>query len=46
MRALATQPLQRLAAVSADPVGDWRRGDPQVTARLAALELEHLGLRG
>jgi hypothetical protein len=46
MRALTTQPLQRLAAVSADPVGDWRRGDPQVTARLAALELEHLGLRG
>ncbi|WP_435378790.1 hypothetical protein [Aquipuribacter sp. MA13-6] len=44
LRALTTQPLPRLAAVSADPVGDWRRGDPEVTARLAALELEHLGL--
>ncbi len=45
LRALTTQPLPRLAAVSADPVGDWRRGDPAVTARLAALELDRLGLR-
>lgn len=44
LRALTTQPLPRLAAVSADPVGDWRRGDPEVTARLAALELDRLGL--
>lgn len=44
LRALATQPLHRLGAVSADPVGDWRRGDPAVTARLAGLELERLGL--
>jgi hypothetical protein len=46
LRALATQPLHRLGAVSDDPVGDWRRGDPAVTARLAGLELERLGLRG
>ncbi|WP_380168288.1 hypothetical protein [Jannaschia sp. R86511] len=45
LRALTTQPLPRLAAVSADPVGDWRRGDPEVTARLAGLELDRLGLR-
>jgi hypothetical protein len=45
LRALTTQPLPRLAAVSADPVGDWRRGDPQVITRLATLELERLGLR-
>lgn len=45
LRALTTQPLPRLAAVSVDPVGDWRRGDPEVIARLAALELERLGLR-
>lgn len=45
LRALTTQPLPRLAAVSADPVGDWRRGDPVVTARLAGLELQRLGLR-
>lgn len=46
LRALTTQPLARLAAVSPDPVGDWRRGDPAVTSRLAGLELERLGLRG
>lgn len=45
LRALSTQPLPRLAAVSADPVGDWRREDPQVTRELAALELRRLGLR-
>ena len=45
LRALTTQPLPRLAAVSVDPVGDWRRGDPEVTARLASLELDRLGLR-
>lgn len=45
LRALATQPLHRLGAVSADPVGDWSRGDPAVTSRLAGLELERLGLR-
>lgn len=45
LRALATQPLHRLGAVSADPVGDWRRGDAVVTARLAGLELDRLGVR-
>lgn len=44
MRALARQPLHRLARISADPVGDWRRGDAEVVRRLAALELRHSGL--
>lgn len=45
LRALANQPLPQLAAVSSDPVGDWRRGDPRVTGELARLELEQLGVR-
>jgi hypothetical protein len=44
MRALANRPLRRLAAVNADPVGGWRRGDPAVINGLAALELRSAGL--
>jgi hypothetical protein len=44
LRALATQPLRRLSTVDDDPVGAWRRGDPDVLDRLAGLELRHLGL--
>jgi len=44
LRALASQPLARLARVSPDPLGDWRRGDPAAVARLAALERRSLGL--
>lgn len=45
LRAMAGQPMHRLAGVSADPVGDWRRGDRDVVRRLADLELRDLGLR-
>lgn len=44
LRALARQSLPELARVSADPAGDWRRGD-QVTVRaLARLELAEAGV--
>lgn len=45
LRALTRLPLTTLAAVSADPAGDWRRGDPAVVRHLASLELRSVGLR-
>ena len=45
LRALAHQPLSRLAAVSDDPAAAWRDRDPEVVRRLAALELAAVGLR-
>jgi len=45
MRALATQPLRRLAALGPDPVNAWRRGDESIVDALAALELRRLGMR-
>ncbi|QCB93215.1 hypothetical protein [Cellulomonas shaoxiangyii] len=45
LRALATQPVTRLAHVCDDPAGAWRRGDPDVVRALAALELRSLGVR-
>ena len=45
MRALANQPLHLLARISPDPAGAWRARDPQVVARLAALEMHDVGLR-
>jgi hypothetical protein len=45
LRAMTRQPMHRLARVSDDPVGDWRRGDPDVVRRLAELELAAMGLR-
>jgi hypothetical protein len=44
LRAMARQPLHRLAAISDDPVGDWRRRDPRVVRELAAIELRDNGL--
>ncbi len=44
LRAMARQPLHRLARISDDPAGAWRRGDEDVVRRLAALELRHSGL--
>ncbi len=44
LRALATQPVHRLASISPDPVGAWRQADPAVTQRLAALELRGHGV--
>lgn len=45
LRAMARQPLHRLARISDDPSGDWRRGDAQVVRALASLELRDSGLR-
>lgn len=44
LRAMARQPLHRLARISDDPAGAWRRRDPQVVRQLAALELRDSGL--
>lgn len=44
LRAMSRQPLHRLARISDDPAGAWRRGDPDVVRRLAALELRDSGL--
>lgn len=44
LRALANRPLQRLTAVSADPVGAWRREDPAAIRGMAALELRSAGI--
>lgn len=45
LRALSRQPMHRLAVISDDPAGAWRRGDPHVVRRLAELELRTVGLR-
>lgn len=45
LRALAGQPLRRLARIDADVVQAWRRGDEATVAALADLELRGLGLR-
>ncbi len=45
LRAMANQPMTRLARVSADPAGAWRAGDPEVIRALATLELRSAGLR-
>lgn len=44
LRAMANQPMHRLARVSADPVTAWRSGDTDVVRALAALELRDCGL--
>lgn len=44
LRAMSHQPLHRLARVSADPAGAWRRGDADVVRALAELELRDVGL--
>lgn len=45
LRALAHQPLHRLAAISDDPARAWREQDADLVGRLAALELRDAGLR-
>jgi hypothetical protein len=45
LRAMANQPMQRLAKVCDDPVTAWREGDSAVIAELADLELRSSGLR-
>ena len=44
LRAMTHQPLHVLAKVSSDPAEAWRRKDPDVVRRLAALELKAVGL--
>ena len=45
LRALTRQPMHRLARISHDPAGAWRRGDPEVVRELAVLELNDVGLK-
>lgn len=45
LRAMANQPMHKLAKISDDPVAAWREGDSAVVARLADLELRSTGLR-
>lgn len=45
LRAMANQPMHKLAKISDDPVAAWREGDSAVITRLAELELRSTGLR-
>ena len=45
LRAIGRQPMHRLATVSDDPAGAWRRGDQDVIRKLALLELRDVGLK-
>jgi hypothetical protein len=45
LRALANRSPAKLARVSEDPVGGWRREDPFIILGLAALELKAAGIR-
>lgn len=45
LRAMANQPMHRLARISPDPAGAWRRGEADVVRALAVLELRESGLR-
>jgi len=45
LRAMANQPMHRLAKISDDPVAAWREGDSDVITQLADLELKSAGLR-
>src|SRR6476660_4189424 len=45
LRALANSPLVKLAAISVDPGGAWRREDAAAIHGLAALELRAAGVR-
>lgn len=44
LRALANRPLRKLTEVSTDPVGAWRREEPDAVRGLAALELRSAGV--
>jgi len=45
LRALTNRSPRKLAALSDDPVGGWRREDPVAIRALAALELRSAGIR-
>jgi hypothetical protein len=44
LRAVTNRPPRKLVALSADPVGGWRREDPVTIRALAALELRSAGV--
>ncbi len=44
LRAMANLPMDQIARITPDPVGQWRQGNAQVIRSLAALELERTGL--
>lgn len=44
LRALTNRAPRKLTAISADPVGGWRREDPATIRALAALELRSAGI--
>lgn len=44
LRAMANQPMRKLAEISQDPTGAWRRGDESTIRALALLELRDSGL--
>jgi hypothetical protein len=44
LRALTNRAPRKLTAISADPVGGWRREDPVTIRALAALELRSAGI--
>lgn len=46
LRAISTQPLHKLVKISDNPAQAWRDGDSDVMAKLAALELRSVGLKG
>lgn len=45
LRAMARQPMHKLAGISDDPAGAWRNRDAGVVRQLALLELRSSGLR-
>jgi hypothetical protein len=45
LRAMANQPMHKLAKISDDPVSAWSDGDEETIGKLAELELRSRGLR-
>lgn len=45
LRALTNQKVAEITKVDPDALGAWRRGDREVTQRLAGLELRSVGIR-
>ncbi|GAA0627826.1 hypothetical protein HPO96_36585 [Kribbella sandramycini] len=45
LRAMANQPMHKLARISPDPAAAWRAGDPTTIRALATLELHSTGLK-
>ncbi|MDQ1083113.1 MULTISPECIES: hypothetical protein [Microbacterium] len=45
LRALTNQKVDAITKIDPDALGAWRRGDPEVTRRLAGLELRAAGIR-